>query len=129
MTFRETLTKHLQAIQQRDLDSLIETLPPDELVLIMSDGRLVRTVREFVEAHRGWFSQTTWTLAADLVKVTETPDLGVAVIHLDYRDQAADGRQIHETSYLTLIFARQGGKWVMVHDQNTPIRSPTPSPP
>jgi hypothetical protein len=30
----------------------------------------------------------------------------------------AHGRE----SYLTLVFARQGDAWLVVHDQNTPIR-------
>jgi hypothetical protein len=34
MTFRETLDKHLRALQQHDLQALRETLPAEELVLI-----------------------------------------------------------------------------------------------
>lgn len=121
-TFRETLDRHVRAIQARDLPALVETLPADELVLIQADGRLVRRVSEFVELHRGWFESPTWTLTADPVEITETPDLGVAVLHVDYRDTTADGGRIHETSYLTLVFARQGDRWVMVQDQNTPAK-------
>jgi ketosteroid isomerase-like protein len=124
MNFRETLEEHLRAIQQRDLPALRATLPDDELVLIMADGRLVRSVAEFLELHRGWFEATTWTLGVEPVSVREGPDLGVAVLHLDYHDTPADGRPIHETSYLTLVFARQGDRWVMVQDQNTPIKRP-----
>jgi ketosteroid isomerase-like protein len=126
MTFRETLDKHLRAIQGRNLPALVETLPAEHLTLIMADGRLVKTVREFVELHRGWFEMTTWKLQATPVQVYETPDMGVAVLHIDYQDQAPDGTRIHETSYLTLIFARHDGRWVMVQDQNTPIKRPAP---
>jgi ketosteroid isomerase-like protein len=125
MTFRETLEKHLGAIQGRNLASLVETLPADELVLIMSDGQLRRKVADFVDAHRGWFASTIWALGTDLVSVREGAHLGVAVLRLDYRDTPPGGPPVHETSYLTLVFARQGGRWVMVHDQNTPIRKPS----
>jgi hypothetical protein len=66
MTFSETVEKHLRAIRDHDLPSLIETLPDEKegLLLIMSDGRLVRTVREFVALHRDWFGSPTWTLTA-----------------------------------------------------------------
>ena len=124
MTFRETLDKHLRAIQQRDLQALAETLPARDLVLIMASGRLVRSVAEFLEMHRGWFKEPTWTLQAEPVSIRETADMGVAVLHLEYRDRTPEGRQIHEKSYLTLIFAREDGKWVMVQDQNTPTRLP-----
>lgn len=124
MTFRETLDKHLRALHERDLTALRETLPAEELVLIMADGRLVRTVSEFLELHRGWFESKTWTLGFDPVSVRETPDMGVAVYRLEYRDQPPAGRPVREVSNLTLIFAREGGRWVMIQDQNTPIKGP-----
>jgi ketosteroid isomerase-like protein len=123
MTFTETLHKHLEAIKARDLDALRETLPVDQLTLIMADGRLVTSVNEFLDLHASWFQHSTWSLATELVHQRETPDLGVAVIRLEYRDHPRDQSPIHEYSYLTLLFARQEGRWVMVHDQNTPIKT------
>jgi ketosteroid isomerase-like protein len=122
MTFRETLDKHLEAIRGRDLRSLIETLPDETLTLVMSDGRLVTTVAEFVELHRGWFEQTSWSLDTQIAALHETPRMGFATIHLDYRDVSPDGTRTRQTSYLTLIFALQDGRWVMILDQNTPIK-------
>jgi uncharacterized protein (TIGR02246 family) len=122
MGFRETLEEHLRAIRERDLPALVATLPADELVLIMADGRLVRSVPRFIELHRDWFAQSSWSLATELVSLAESHELGVAVVHLDYRDEPPDGAPIHQTSYLTLVFARRDGRWVMVQDQNTPIR-------
>jgi len=122
MTFRETLDKHLNAIRGRDLRSLIETLPEEALTLVMSDGRLVRSVREFVELHRGWFEQTSWSLDTEIVAVHDTPQMGFATIRLDYRDEPEGGERIRQASLLTLIFALEGDRWVMVLDQNTPIK-------
>ena len=124
MTFNETLDTHIRAIQRRDLPALIATLPDEgeEIVLIMADGRLVRSVAEFVEAHRGWFASPTWVLEATPVKTFEAPGLGVAVLQLDYRDVPEGGAPIHEQSYLTLVFELRGKRWVMVQDQNTPMR-------
>jgi hypothetical protein len=122
MTFRETLDFHLDAIRGRDLTKLIETLPREELSLITSDGRLVRTTSEFIEMHRGWFDETTWALDAEVVSLEQSPDLGVAVLRLDYRDEPPGRPPVREASYLCLVFARREGRWVMIHDQNTPIR-------
>jgi ketosteroid isomerase-like protein len=126
MTFRETLEKHLDAIQARDLAALVETLPaPDErIVLLTAEGRLVRSVDEFVGMHRDWFASTTWTLGTEMVHAFESDDLGVAVLRLDYRDTGSEGTPIRQMSYLTLVFQRQGGRWVMVQDQNTPVKEP-----
>lgn len=116
MNFRETLGRHLLAIETRDLDTLAATLA-DPLILIMADGRLKRSKAEFVDAHRAWFAMKNWTLTAKPVEIYEGGSLGVAVLHLDYRE---DGRQ--SPSYLTLVFENRAGEWLMVQDQNTPIR-------
>jgi ketosteroid isomerase-like protein len=116
MNFRETLGRHLLAIEQRDLGTLAATLA-DPLVLITADGTLKRSKAEFVDAHRGWFANKTWTLTAKPVEIYEGASIGVAVLHLDYRE---DGKQ--SLSYLTLVFENRGGEWLMVQDQNTPIK-------
>jgi len=52
------------------------------------------------------------------VRFFENDSLGVAVLHLDYREPPATRSE----SYLTLVFERRDGRWLMVQDQNTPIR-------
>jgi hypothetical protein len=98
MNFRETLGRHLLAIETRDLE-------------------LKRTKGDFMEAHRAWFAMQGWTLAAKPVEIYEGGSLGVAVLHLDYREGGKS-----RASYLTLVFERQGDAWLMVQDQNTPIK-------
>jgi hypothetical protein len=51
--------------------------------------------------------------------------MGFATIRLDYRDEPEGGERIRQASLLTLIFAREGDTWVMVLDQNTPIKEKT----
>jgi hypothetical protein len=117
MSFREALALHLQAIQERNLEKLAATVSPERLVLIMADGKLVRSTPEFLEAHRGWFAMPGWTLETREVDTFEAADLAVAVLHLDYREPP----DVRRRSYLTLVFQRRDGKWLMVQDQNTPI--------
>ena len=123
MGFRETLDKHLKAIQERDLAALAATLPDDEVTVITSDGRLVRSVAEFLQMHRDWFAITTWTLAVTSEHLEETADMGCAVLKLDYRETPPDRPPLQQGSVLTLVFRRQGDRWVMVLDQNTPCRA------
>ena len=116
MNFREALGRHLLAIETRDLATLAATLA-EPLLLIMADGKLKRSKAEFIDAHRGWFAMKNWTLAAKPVEIYENGGLGVAVLHLDYREDAK-----RSESYLTLVFENRGGEWLMVQDQNTPIQ-------
>lgn len=116
MNFRETLGRHLLAIEERNLEALAATVA-DPLILVMADGTLKRSKAEFVDAHRGWFAMQNWTLTAKPVEIYEGGPLGVAVLHLDYREDAK-----RSESLLTLVFERRGNEWLMVQDQNTPIR-------
>lgn len=122
MTFRQALDQHLSAIQRRDLQAFAETVAEDDIVLITADGRLVRSAREMLDMHRDWFAMPGWTLDATPVEVHEAPGMGVAVLHLVYREPRDPAPPLRQESYLTLVFREQGGRWVMVQDQNTPIQ-------
>jgi uncharacterized protein (TIGR02246 family) len=122
VSFRDTLGRHLLAIHEKNLKALADTVAEDGLVLVMSDGRLVRRTEEFLELHRGWFAMKNWNLDVKPVQVWESADLAVAVLRLDYREIKPDRTGTRQESFLTLTFHNRGGKWVMVHDQNTPIK-------
>jgi ketosteroid isomerase-like protein len=120
--FRQTLRRHLDAIKARDLEGLAATIADDELVLIMSDGRVTTSPAVFLSAHRDWFASDQWTLDARLLRIFESDTLGVAVFHLTYREDQEGKDPVDQESHLTLVFERRGDRWVMVEDQNTPLR-------
>jgi uncharacterized protein (TIGR02246 family) len=122
MTFRETLEKHLAAIRQRDFEALAETVAEDALVLITAEGRLVESAQEFLGMHRDWFAMDGWRLEATPVRLFEAPEMGVAVLRLEYREDPPDRPPVRQQSYLTLVFERRDGRWLMVQDQNTPVQ-------
>jgi ketosteroid isomerase-like protein len=116
-SFREALGRHLLAIENRDLDGLSATISDDPIVLISADGKLVRSKAEFLEMHRGWFAMKDWKLTAKPIEFFENDGLGVAVMHLQYEEPGK-----RQESLLTLVFEHRGGRWLMVQDQNTPIK-------
>lgn len=120
--FREALGRHLLAIEDRDLKALAGTVAPDGVLLVMSDGRLTRSTEEFLEAHRGWFEMKHWRLEVKPVQIYESGDLGVALLHLEYREMPPGKPATRQESMLTLVFRNMGGKWLMFQDQNTPVK-------
>ena len=120
--FREALGKHLLAIEERDLDALAATIADDEVLFVQSDGKLSRTKKEFLDAHRGWFAMKNWRLDVKPVHIYDTPQLGVAQFQLEYRETPPGKAPTRQESVMTLVFQPRGGKWVMVLDQNTPVR-------
>lgn len=106
LSFREALQRHVDAIQNRDLAALANTVGE----------------RDLVEAHRAWFDMPHWSLHATPLEVQESAAIGYAVLHLLYCEDAPGKPALREQSHLTLIFEKRDGRWLMVLDQNTPIR-------
>jgi uncharacterized protein (TIGR02246 family) len=117
----EALQAHLDAIAARDLEALASTVAPDEVVLISAAGEVTTSAEHFLAQHREWFASRTWSLQTRLVHQRVGAGLAVFVLELDYRDTSADGTPVRIPSILTLAFERRGDRWLMVHDQNTPI--------
>jgi hypothetical protein len=61
-------------------------------------------------------------LFATPLEIHEGSDAGLAVLHLLYCEDAPGKPPLREQSHLTLEFQCLGGKWVVVQDQDTPIR-------
>lgn len=124
MDFNETLEQHLDAIQQRNLGALMETLPENgDLILIMPNGRMMRTVTEYINFHKEWFDDQDWSVSTELVAKNQVDDMGYATLNLEYKDVDPDGNPIMMLLILNLIFEKRDDQWVLVHDQNTPINN------
>jgi uncharacterized protein (TIGR02246 family) len=123
MTFDDALAHHLAAIRARDLDGLAATVAADELVLVTAGGEVSTSTPHFLALHRDWFRSPTWSLDTELVHRRVGVDVATCVLRLDYRDRPPDGPPIHERSILSLVFAQRDGRWLLVQDQNTPIRT------
>lgn len=105
LSFRETLQRHLEAIQNRNLAALADTVGDDSLL----------------KAHREWFGMPHWSLHATPVEIQESAGIGYAVLHLLYCEHAPGKPARRQQSHLTLVFEKRDDRWVMVLDQNAPI--------
>ena len=123
---RTTLDRHLEAINARDLDALMETVTEgQELVTILPDGRVLETRDGYRKLHVDWFADGDWRMAFQLEDVGIVADAGIARVRYQAleRDDAGGERNTGE-ALLVLVFAREAGAWRLVHDQNTVIPSP-----
>lgn len=117
-----TIQTHLDAIQNRDLDALLETVTTAErLTLIFPDGTLTETRAEYVAFHEEWFADPAWTMTFEPVRTVESPGLATVLVRTTYED---DGPSSRRHAFLALTFADAGDGWRLVLDQNTRIASP-----
>jgi ketosteroid isomerase-like protein len=121
--FRAAVEGHLAAVSARDMNRLLPTLTGgNELTMIAPNGYKFDTRQQYVDFHRQWFAtKDDGKLAAEIVRVIESPALGHALIKYRYSSKDNAGRPQAIDSWLTLTFALEDGSWRLVFDQNTVI--------
>jgi len=119
MSFDDALREHLAAIEARDVELLASTISERTLVLVTAKGEVSTEPAHFLALHRDWFASPTWSLETRLLHVHRGLDLATCVLELRYRDEPA----VDERSIVTLVFALENERWVLVQDQNTPCRT------
>jgi uncharacterized protein (TIGR02246 family) len=117
--FPAAVEHHLATVGGRDLDGYLATVH-DDVSLVLPNGRLVEG-RDAVGAfHRDWFDDPDWNWTPQPVRTTVAGDTGVALYAVEYRDLDGSGQPYTMRYLLSLTFARQDGRWLLLHDQNTP---------
>ena len=124
---RQTLDRHLAAINARDLDALLSTVTGGEaLTTILPDGSVLATREEYRRLHVDWFEDPDWRMVFEVQDVRVLGDTGIARVRYDAQARDASGAYAsRRKAILTLLFAREPGGWRLVHDQNTVIPSET----
>ena len=117
--FRDTATIHINAIKNRDLNSLLSTITKNEkLTLIFPGGTTLNTRQEYIDFHIGWFADASWSMDIEPISYMVRGHYGVALVRTTYTD-AAGSRQ----ALLALSFSMEDGSWRLVFDQNTRVVS------
>jgi ketosteroid isomerase-like protein len=120
--FREAVGRHLLAIEERNVEALTATLAPEGVLLIMSDGRLTRTTKEFVDGYRAWFGMKNWRLEVKPVQIMEGKDMGCALMVYELREMPPGGVPTRQVSLVSMVFRERDGRWLMVMNQSTPVQ-------
>ena len=123
--FAPVLADHLARIAARDLPGLLATVG-DDVTLILPNGALLEGKAKFQAFHEDWFASKTWTMELRELRRLEGADQATVVFDTVYRDTDEQGAPVVALGYLALTFRHSGGRWLLVHDQNTrrPPRAP-----
>ena len=123
MSLEQTFDQYTRAIQERNLDTLFQTVTENETVhFIGTTGQIMKTRQEYHEFHAEWFEESGWEIAFELKELYEEANLGYAMAVFTYSDATPDSRPLTVVSWVTLIFHREQGAWRMIADVCTPIR-------
>lgn len=111
--------EHVKAVQARDLAALERTITSGEqLTLILPNGVQTTTRAAYVDFHKQFFSEKTWTIQFEPVSRAVGPDFAVLTTKSLYQD-VVDGKPYRSRSWVTFTFRKESGQWRLIHDQNT----------
>ncbi|MFK7933254.1 MAG: nuclear transport factor 2 family protein [Saprospiraceae bacterium] len=112
-----TLEKHLQALTDRDLVALESTLSPQgDMFLILPQTPVSTKVSEFMDFHRGWFPDTTWTISNKIIHTDIQAQMGIALVEALYTEPERDGQPYFNRMHVSYALRKMDGQWYVVKD-------------
>lgn len=120
--FKATMQRHLDAVSGRDLPTLAATLSADgKMQLILPGTEIMQTTTEFLEYHREWFQDTTWSFETEILNVRVGDRIGMAVTEVVYREPERDGEPYFNRMIVSYTLEKQEGKWFVVKDHASSV--------
>lgn len=113
--FEAALSEHLGAITARDIERFAHTLHRD-VHLVGPNGSTIAGYDDAVAAHRGWFAEPGWSFSPATLWSGERGESAWALTDVRYISAGKLNRFL-----LFLLFVREGGRWQLIYDQNTPL--------
>ncbi len=126
-----TLERHLNAIGERDLETLRSTLSPNgNMQLILSGMEIIDKVDGFMTYHRDWFETPGWTMRNTILNCEVGETMGMAVVEALYREAERDGKPYFNRLIVSYDLQKIDGRWYVIKDhassvaKSTDVKSP-----
>ena len=124
--FIETLQKHLDAVSNKDLESLKETLHPNgKMQLILPSAEIMHTSEDFILYHDDWFAMPDWSFETKIVSSNVGEKLGVATTEIIYREPERDGKPYFNRMSVSYVLEKTNNAWYVIKDHASSIEKST----
>lgn len=125
--FNDVLKKHLNAVVNKDLETLKSTLSPKgNMQLILPKTETTNTVQDFVEYHKEWFAiDVEWTFETKIQNTKVGKNLGMAVVEVIYREPLRDGKPYFHRMVVSYDLEKMDGQWYFIKDHASSLERST----
>ncbi len=124
--FTKTLTKHLDAVGQKNLAMLKSTLSPnDNMQLILPGEEIKRTNQAFLNFHKEWFKDETWTFESKILNSKVGRELGFAITEVIYREPERNGKPYFNRMIVSYNLEKVEGQWYVLTDHASSVEKST----
>jgi len=120
------MQKHLNAISNRDLETLESTLSPEgTMQLILPGTEIIEKTSGFMEYHREWFQSTNWTIDSKILNSDICESIAVSVVESVYKEPERDGKPYFNRMHVSYVLKKIEGKWYVIKDHMASVQKST----
>jgi len=111
---------HLKVIAERDIQTFAEFLHPDyNCIIILPNGGMIEGHDNILNFHKQWFEDQDWRMETKTIDIFITDTTGYVLLDVVYHDLDEGGNPYEMKYFLSLLFVKIDGKWILIRDQNT----------
>jgi len=124
--FHATLEKHLNAVSDRDLQTLKSTMHPDgKMQLILPGTEIIEGVDGFMNYHDEWFKMPDWTFETKILNIDVGTSKGIGITEVIYREPERDGKAYFNKMIVSYALEKYNEKWFVIKDHASSVEKST----
>lgn len=120
--FKTTMQTHLDAVTNRDVETLKSTLSPEgKMQLILPNSEIIHTVDGFIKNQAEWFQDTTWTFETKILNTEIGEKMGMAIVEIMYKEPDRNGKPYFNRMAISYTLEKIDSKWYIIKDHASSI--------
>ncbi|MFL0353443.1 nuclear transport factor 2 family protein [Xanthomarina sp. GH4-25] len=124
--FINTIETHLNAVTNRDLETLKRTMSPKgNMQLILPGTEIINTVDGFMDYHKEWFSDDSWTFETKILNTEIGETMGMVITEIIYREPERNGGPYFNRMIVSYDLKKIEGEWYIIKDHASSIEKST----
>lgn len=122
----EVMQKHLNAVSNRDLETLESTLSPEgNMQLILPGIEIIEKTTGFMEYHIEWFKANNWTIESKILNSEVGKTVAMVIVESIYKEPERDGKPYFNRMTISYDLKKIKGKWYIIKDHMASIQKST----
>lgn len=124
--FMAILEKHLEAVANKDLVTLKSTMSPEgKMHLILPQTEIINSVDSFMNFHKEWFEDTSWTFDTKILYTYIGDKFGIAITEIMYKEPDRNGKPYFNRMVVTYGLEKIKEQWYIIKDHASSIEKST----
>ena len=121
------LEKLLMSIESKNIDLLKSTMSSSgEMELIIPNTEITYTVGEFLNFHKEWFRDSTWTISTKILNIEPGKYIGTATTEAIYKEPNRNGKPYFNHMIVSYVLRKENNNnWYVIKDHASSLKKST----